>query len=96
MALFDLTDFEWSDSAGARRSGEVLTTNEFMDAAWPGMAIEESKPSVQIAHLQKALGPAPGGEWIETIPRIGYRFLPWSGAPRPAWRSWGSVQGCTG
>ena len=47
-----------------------------MDAAWPGMAVEESNLSVQIASLRKLLGPSPdGGEWIATIPRVGYRFV---------------------
>lgn len=65
----------------ARRPGEVLTKDELIDAAWPGMAIEESNLSVQIAQLRKALGPATdGGEWIETVQRIGYRFLPSPGA----------------
>lgn len=46
-----------------------------MDAAWPGLIVEESNLSVQIASLRKLLGPAPaGGEWIATVPRVGYRF----------------------
>jgi adenylate cyclase len=60
-----------------RRPGEVLTKAELLDAAWPDATIEEANLSVQIASLRKALGPAPGGnEWIETIPRVGYRFVP--------------------
>jgi TolB-like protein/Tfp pilus assembly protein PilF len=56
--------------------GEVLTKTRLVDAAWPGMAIEESNLSVQIAALRKALGPAPdGGDWIVTVPRVGYRFF---------------------
>ena len=56
--------------------GQVRTKAELMDAAWPGTAVEESNLSVQIASLRKLLGPAPdGGEWIATIPRVGYRFV---------------------
>ena len=56
--------------------GEVLTKAQLMDAAWPGMAVEESNLSVQIASLRKALGPVPdGGEWIVTVPRVGYRLF---------------------
>ena len=56
--------------------GAVRTKTELMDAAWPGAAIEESNLSVQIAALRKALGPMPdGAEWIETVQRIGYRFV---------------------
>jgi TolB-like protein len=59
-----------------KRRGEIFTKTELMDAGWSGSAVEESNLSVQIALLRKALGPSPdGGEWIATIPRIGYRFL---------------------
>src|SRR5262245_64393129 len=59
-----------------RFPGEVRTKAELMDAAWPNTAIEESNLSVQIALLRKLLGPSPGGgEWIVTVPRIGYRFV---------------------
>lgn len=68
-----------------RRPGEVLTKTELMDAAWGGAAVEESKLSVQIAALRKALGPSPtgGGDWIATVPRVGYRFVSPS-PPSPA------------
>ncbi|SFH94037.1 TolB amino-terminal domain-containing protein [Bosea sp. OK403] len=58
-----------------RKPGQTVTKPELMDAAWPEMAVEESNLSVQIAALRKLLGPAPdGGEWIATVPRVGYRF----------------------
>ncbi len=57
------------------RSGEILAKAELMDAAWPGMAVEEGNLTVQIALLRKLLGPAAdGAEWISTVPRVGYRF----------------------
>jgi TolB-like protein/Tfp pilus assembly protein PilF len=59
-----------------RRAGEVLKKSDLMDAAWPGMAVEEGNLSVQIMSLRKLLGPSPdGGEWIATVPRVGYRFV---------------------
>ena len=59
-----------------KEPGRVLTKAELMDAAWPGTAVEESNLSVQIASLRKLLGPSPdGGEWIATVPRVGYRFV---------------------
>jgi TolB-like protein len=59
-----------------KRPGEVLTKSDLMDAAWPGVAVEEANLSVQIASLRKLLGPATnGGEWIATVPRVGYRFV---------------------
>jgi TolB-like protein len=56
--------------------GQVLAKTDLMEAAWPGAAVEESNLSVQIAALRKQLGPSPdGGDWIATVPRVGYRFV---------------------
>src|SRR6516164_1912539 len=47
-----------------------------MEAAWPGLAVEDSNLTVQIAALRRALGEVPGGEsWIATLRRRGYRFV---------------------
>lgn len=55
--------------------GEVLDKAALMRAAWRDAAVEESNLSVQIAALRMLLGTQPdGGEWIATIPRVGYRF----------------------
>jgi TolB-like protein len=65
-------------AALAGRPGEILGKAELMDAAWPGTSVEEGNLTVQIAQLRKLLGPAGdggGGEWISTVPRVGYRFL---------------------
>jgi TolB-like protein len=57
------------------RPGDILSKSALLDAAWPGLAVEEGNLTVQIAQLRKLLGvPADGGEWITTVPRIGYRF----------------------
>lgn len=57
------------------RPGEIMTKAELMDAAWPGTAVEEGNLTVQIATLRKVLGLNDnGGEWIATVPRVGYRF----------------------
>src|SRR6187200_1481367 len=62
-------------AAFVERPGEILGKAELMDAAWPGTAVEEGNLTVQIAQLRKLLGPAAdGGEWIATVPRVGYRF----------------------
>lgn len=62
-------------SALVGRPGEVVSKADLMDAAWPGRAVEEGNLTVQIALLRKLLGPAAdGGEWIATVPRVGYRF----------------------
>lgn len=57
------------------RSGDILSKAELLDAGWPGLAVEEGNLTVQIAQLRKLLGTrADGGDWIVTIPRVGYRF----------------------
>jgi TolB-like protein/tetratricopeptide (TPR) repeat protein len=58
------------------RPGEIITKSELMDAAWGVAAIEESNLTVQVSALRKALGPSPsGGDWIATVPRVGYRLV---------------------
>ena len=58
------------------RPGVPVPKTVLIDAAWPNLAVEESNLSVQIAALRKVLGQEPGGEdWIETLPRRGYRFV---------------------
>lgn len=62
-------------AAMVERPGEILTKAELMDAAWPGIAVEQGNLTVQIAQLRKLLGHVgDGGEWIATVPRVGYRF----------------------
>ena len=57
--------------------GEVVSKEALLDAAWPGITVEESNLSVQIAALRKALGsPSDDSEsFIATVPRLGYRFV---------------------
>jgi len=56
--------------------GTPVSKNVLMEAAWPGLIVEESNLPVQIAALRKVLGQEPGGErWIETLSRRGYRFV---------------------
>lgn len=58
------------------RKGEPLSKDALIEAAWPGLAVEEGNLTVQIAALRRVLGEEPGGEgWIETLPRRGYRFI---------------------
>lgn len=63
-------------AAFLRRPGENLSKSDLMEAAWPGLAVEESNLSVQIASLRKILGATTdGADWIATAPRVGYRFV---------------------
>ncbi len=58
------------------RRDRVVTKNELLDLAWPGLVVEENNLSVQISALRKALG----GSAITTVAGRGYRFaLPCEG-----------------
>jgi TolB-like protein len=58
-----------------RSAGAPVGKARLMEAAWPGLAVEESNLSVQIAALRKLLGTMEdGSDWILTVPRVGYRF----------------------
>jgi TolB-like protein/Tfp pilus assembly protein PilF len=56
--------------------GMPVSKDALIEAAWPGLAIEESNLTVQIAALRRVFAEEAGGErWIETLPRRGYRFV---------------------
>src|SRR5262245_8837174 len=58
------------------RAGEPISKAALIEAAWPGLAIEESNLPVQIAALRRIFDEVAGGAaWIETMPRRGYRFV---------------------
>ena len=53
-----------------------VSKDALIEAAWPGLTVEESNLAVQIAALRRVFGGEPDGEgWIETLPRRGYRFV---------------------
>lgn len=54
------------------RAKEPVSKDELIDAAWPGVVVEDSNLAVQVAALRRALGAEAGGRsWIETLPRRG-------------------------
>ena len=54
--------------------GAPISKDTLIESAWPGLAIEESNLTVQIAALRRVFAEEAGGEnWIETLPRRGYR-----------------------
>src|SRR5882762_10118031 len=58
------------------RAGAPVSKDALIEAAWPGLAIEDSNLTVQIAALRRVLeGVAGGATWIETLPRRGYRYV---------------------
>jgi non-specific serine/threonine protein kinase len=56
--------------------GEYVEKSAILDAAWPGLVVEEANLAVQISAIRRALARVPGCEgWIETLARRGYRFV---------------------
>jgi len=63
-------------TALVEHANEYIRKDRLMDAAWPGVVVEESNLAVQIWALRRVLSQAQGGEgWIETLARRGYRFV---------------------
>jgi DNA-binding winged helix-turn-helix (wHTH) protein/TolB-like protein/tetratricopeptide (TPR) repeat protein len=57
------------------RHGRVLQREVIMESLWPGTSVEESNLTQTVYMLRRALGERPDGEsYIETVPKIGYRF----------------------
>ncbi len=55
---------------------EYVSKSALLDAAWPGLVVEEANLAVQISAIRRALAQVPGGDgWIETLARRGYRFV---------------------
>lgn len=57
-------------------AGRVVTKEQILDRAWPGVVVEEGAIANNISALRKALdGGFGGAEAIATIPRRGYRLV---------------------
>ena len=56
--------------------GNLVSKQDLMTAVWPETAVEENNLDRNISTLRKALGEQSNGrQFIETVPRVGYRFL---------------------
>jgi len=56
-------------------AGRLVTKQELLDAVWPEATVEESNLNHNVSVLRKALGDeATAQQYIETVPRVGYRF----------------------
>jgi pimeloyl-ACP methyl ester carboxylesterase/DNA-binding winged helix-turn-helix (wHTH) protein len=57
-------------------AGRLLTRERLVGGIWPDVAVEEGNLNHNISILRKALGEqATGQTYIETVPRVGYRFV---------------------
>src|SRR5215813_14215457 len=54
----------------------MLAKGELLTAVWPDSFVEEVNLAQSVSVLRKALGERAGsGQFIETIPKFGYRFV---------------------
>ena len=57
-------------------AGRLVTKEELLQAVWPDTTVEENNLNHNVSVLRKALGDkATGQQYIETVPRVGYRFV---------------------
>ncbi len=57
------------------RHGKLISKQELMAEVWPETTVEENNVDRNISAVRKALGErAKGQSFIETVPRVGYRF----------------------
>src|SRR5450432_2745826 len=58
------------------RAGTPVSKEALIEAAWPAQAIEDSNLTVQIAAVRRIFEDLAGRvDWIETLPRRGYRYV---------------------
>ena len=57
------------------RPGQLITKEELLQKVWPETFVEESNLAYNVFALRKALGDtAENSQYIETVPKKGYRF----------------------
>jgi DNA-binding winged helix-turn-helix (wHTH) protein len=60
----------------ANHHGQTVTRDELARAVWSGTVVGDDAVTNAIIKLRKAFGDNPRApEFIETIPKLGYRFL---------------------
>ena len=58
------------------KRGQLVSKDDLMQAVWPDTFVEEGNLTSNISILRRQLGVLPdGGEYIQTIPKRGYRFV---------------------
>ena len=69
-----------------RNPGHLMRKEDLITALWSDSFVEEGSLTSQISLLRKVLADAgAAGTYIQTVPKLGYRFLP------PVTRTWASV-----
>jgi DNA-binding winged helix-turn-helix (wHTH) protein len=58
------------------RHGTLVSKQDLLSAVWPTTTVEENNLDRNISMLRKASGEKANGQaFIETVPRVGYRFV---------------------
>jgi DNA-binding winged helix-turn-helix (wHTH) protein/pimeloyl-ACP methyl ester carboxylesterase len=84
-------------------AGRLVTKQELLDTVWPETTVEENNLNHNVSVLRKALGEkATGQQYIETVPRVGYRFaapvnaaVPQTGASAATAKARQEIRYCT-
>src|SRR5271157_4563896 len=68
-----------------RHGGSVVEKEALIRAVWPDSFVEEGNLAQNIFTLRKALGELPeGGQYIQTLPKRGYRLVMPASVSQPA------------
>src|SRR5215510_1311556 len=74
-----------------QHAGQSVTKEYLLQNVWPDTFVEEANLSVNVATLRKALGEGAGEfRYIETLPRLGYRFI--ANVINERWQNLASMQ----
>lgn len=58
-----------------QQPGRLLTKDELIAQVWPDAAVEEANLTVNVSTLRRLLAESAELSYIETVPRVGYRFV---------------------
>ena len=57
------------------KAGQLVTKDEILDAVWQEVSIAESNLTTTISMIRKSLREDSEHQYIETVPKKGYRFV---------------------
>lgn len=57
-----------------RNSGRAVSRQELMDVVWPDTVVTDASLTQAVFLVRKALGETEASTFVETVPRVGYRF----------------------
>ena len=68
-----------------RHAGRTVSREELLDAVWPDTIVTDASLTQAVFLVRKALGETETSNFVETVPKFGYRFnLPDQPVPLPA------------